>query len=652
MADNIAVNDILSGNISWAKNGRKTEFSRKNYETGWAFLGDEPPTVEDFNYVFAKLHEAAVSLQSSINTINQDRTGYAPKASPAFTGIPTAPTAAAGTNNAQIATTAFVKTAIAATSAAVKTAYDKAEGALELARTKQDAPVLYKIDLSTLVPDKYYLISLTPDRGMVDGRRWQFEVRRPLYLNDHPRVPWATHPNGGFSLQASWSSNADAWGANRSHRTTEAFEFAWTNQSPLIHIGQLDRVSVEFCYLRGGSVYEVYAPEGFVVQHHTEALTRKDSTRPSPIDYDASLLPKVDTKLIRELYPEAVRHKQLTELLPNSSTQRWQSALPNELPFGTVMGFSQRSILNTNDKTYSGWGMVSRTQSTDAATSVRFGINFGKFYVQQAKSETEWGNANEVVMARTLTTEHLNNITGVGVYCQTDIAQSTATLNYPETQGGTLWVSPTADGVLQEYTVNNGHKYVRSNPNGAWGAWQRVDAVDLTDLFIGVPIPHPLSTVPAGCLAMNGQRFDKYRYPKLAQKYPSGQLPDLRGEFIRGWDNGRDVDAWRGVLTTQGDAIPSTSFVVVSNDFGGYEGSYARTSNVEIVNNTYSSKPGEGWVNLDNKDVNYRYERAYRLAQGTSSSYTFWDLHSRISFGSGNEVRPRNIAFHYICLAA
>ena len=64
----------------------------------------------------------------------------------------------------------------------------------------------------------------------------------------------------------------------------------------------------------------------------------------------------------------------------------------------------------------------------------------------------------------------------------------------------------------------------------------------LHDLFIGIPIPYPLSTVPTGCLAMNGQRFDTRRYPKLSQKYPSGQLPDLRGEFIRGWDNGRGVD--------------------------------------------------------------------------------------------------------------
>lgn len=41
-----------------------------------------------------------------------DGTSYAPLASPALTGTPTAPTATAGTNTTQIATTAFVKTAV------------------------------------------------------------------------------------------------------------------------------------------------------------------------------------------------------------------------------------------------------------------------------------------------------------------------------------------------------------------------------------------------------------------------------------------------------------------------------------------------------------------------------------------------------------
>ena len=66
-------------------------------------------------------------LKDQVDTINQDLTDYAPKTSPAFTGIPTAPTAAAGTNNAQIATTAFVKTAIAALVGSAPAALDTLE---------------------------------------------------------------------------------------------------------------------------------------------------------------------------------------------------------------------------------------------------------------------------------------------------------------------------------------------------------------------------------------------------------------------------------------------------------------------------------------------------------------------------------------------
>ncbi|WP_231389512.1 phage tail protein [Dickeya chrysanthemi] len=60
----------------------------------------------------------------------------------------------------------------------------------------------------------------------------------------------------------------------------------------------------------------------------------------------------------------------------------------------------------------------------------------------------------------------------------------------------------------------------------------------------GIPLPWPQAAVPTGWLKCNGQAFDKNLYPRLAQVYPSGVLPDLRGEFIRGWDDGRGVDSW------------------------------------------------------------------------------------------------------------
>ncbi|WP_018609439.1 pyocin knob domain-containing protein [Uliginosibacterium gangwonense] len=64
--------------------------------------------------------------------IGHTHSGYAPLASPALTGTPTAPTATAGTNNAQLANTAFVQAAIAAAvSSAIASLVNNSPAALD-----------------------------------------------------------------------------------------------------------------------------------------------------------------------------------------------------------------------------------------------------------------------------------------------------------------------------------------------------------------------------------------------------------------------------------------------------------------------------------------------------------------------------------------
>ncbi|EJH8516039.1 tail fiber protein, partial [Escherichia coli] len=63
------------------------------------------------------------------------------------------------------------------------------------------------------------------------------------------------------------------------------------------------------------------------------------------------------------------------------------------------------------------------------------------------------------------------------------------------------------------------------------------------------------ATPPAGWLKCNGAAFSSEMYPNLAKAYPTNKLPDLRGEFIRGWDDGRGVDAGRALLRLQDDSF-------------------------------------------------------------------------------------------------
>lgn len=75
----------------------------------------------------------------------------------------------------------------------------------------------------------------------------------------------------------------------------------------------------------------------------------------------------------------------------------------------------------------------------------------------------------------------------------------------------------------------------------------------LEDYPIGSPIPWPSVTPPPGYFLMAGQRFPCGSYPGLARVYPGCVLPDLRGAFIRGWDNGRGFDNGRTILSYQAD---------------------------------------------------------------------------------------------------
>lgn len=144
-----------------------------------------------------------------------------------------------------------------------------------------------------------------------------------------------------------------------------------------------------------------------------------------------------------------------------------------------------------------------------------------------------------------------------------------------------------------------------------------------TDFPVGSPIPWPQATAPSGFLVCNGQSFNKTTYPLLASAYPSGVLPDLRAEFIRGLDAGRNVDGARTVLSAQGDAIRNITGDVQGVNLGG-SGAFGERSTI-----AYSMSPngsGKDQMNLKFKASNV--------------------------VPTANENRPRNIAFLYIVRAA
>ena len=88
-------------------------------------------------------------------------------------------------------------------------------------------------------------------------------------------------------------------------------------------------------------------------------------------------------------------------------------------------------------------------------------------------------------------------------------------------------------------------------------------------LPVGTILAMAAPTVPAGFLECNGATVSRTDYASLfsliGTTYGAGDssttflLPDLRGEWIRGWDNGRTVDNGRAFGTSQDKDTSTTT---------------------------------------------------------------------------------------------
>ncbi|QTL39856.1 tail fiber protein [Xenorhabdus budapestensis] len=159
-------------------------------------------------------------------------------------------------------------------------------------------------------------------------------------------------------------------------------------------------------------------------------------------------------------------------------------------------------------------------------------------------------------------------------------------------------------------------------------AQQSYEDFGYTVIPIGVPVPWPSEISPEGWLQCNGDLFDKGRYPKLALAYPSGRLPDLRGEFIRGWDGRRGIDNGRQILSEQTDALQNIT------------GSLGMVKGVEAprANGAFQAK--------------FNMIDTAGHAPGSFPTNGDWSFDASRVARTASETRPRNIAFNYIVRAA
>lgn len=166
------------------------------------------------------------------------------------------------------------------------------------------------------------------------------------------------------------------------------------------------------------------------------------------------------------------------------------------------------------------------------------------------------------------------------------------------------------------------------------------DYVDQHRTPPGAIMAFAMSAAPTGWMSCSGQQISRTIYAPLfaaiGTTYGIGNgtttfnLPDMRGEFVRGWDNNRGIDSGRTFGSTQKGTITVADPNITALNVAGI---YAQNDN-----NTATFAPIAGYDVVNIND----YTGVYRASiPGTA----FGALETN-GFAQG-ATRPRNIALHY-----
>ena len=179
---------------------------------------------------------------------------------------------------------------------------------------------------------------------------------------------------------------------------------------------------------------------------------------------------------------------------------------------------------------------------------------------------------------------------------------------------GTNFTSLPSGQLVGNLPALNGSSLTSLTSANLTGALPAIDGSNLTGIAgtpAGVVIYHAANTAPTGFIKANGASISTSTYSDLFAVigYTFGgsggsfNVPDLRGEFLRGWDDGRGVDSGRNFGSSQTDDFKSHTHTITTR---------------QSTTNSATSGVGAG-----NQNVN--------STRSTNST-------------GGTETRPRNVA--------
>ena len=173
------------------------------------------------------------------------------------------------------------------------------------------------------------------------------------------------------------------------------------------------------------------------------------------------------------------------------------------------------------------------------------------------------------------------------------------------------------------------------------------------------------STAPSGYLKCNGAAISRTTYAALfsaiGTTFGAGDgsttfnIPDLRGEFIRGWDDARGIDTSRVFGSWQdGQNLSHTHDATVSSD--AHNHSWSGVTSSDTHNHTYTSRGGSFTSQSSGSSYSGTWYSTYtatsssnthsHTVSGTTNDNSHTHTVTNASSG-GSEARVRNIALLY-----
>jgi microcystin-dependent protein len=213
---------------------------------------------------------------------------------------------------------------------------------------------------------------------------------------------------------------------------------------------------------------------------------------------------------------------------------------------------------------------------------------------------------------------------------------------YTKSESDSAFIDATGDTMIGKLTLDG-------NPVNALHATPK-QYVDSVSTPAGSVIMMAANSLPAGYLKCNGAAVSRTTYALLfgvvGTIYGVGNgsttfnLPDLRGEFIRGWDDSRGIDAGRSIGSFQSEEFKAHTHTG-STDTAG---SHSHASIRAMFSGNDGGFPGTGSQNLRTGAASQNIAGLNSFSMPAAGDH-FHTL--SIASSGGSETRPRNIAMLY-----